>query len=192
MNNKMEGKEKPIKPEESSGFLLQLTWAKLRSWLGEICPYGKLDDYCQVMANDTPLGLMKVRVFTHDYRYSIFAKKQDDGASLICTASRRKPLAGLTDHTYAVLVDDNFSRATWERIKSAILRFELVKLTARAKEAKEEKWRKESSHYELHGKQYYDEWLQKGDQISEHKTYELVGEKEEGQAVMERSAKKPE
>jgi len=154
--------------------------SQLRTWIKEICPSQNVDDYCQIMADSAAPEVMKVRVFTHDYRYSIFATSRPDDpdnhqeALLSCTATRRKSLAGVTDHTYADLVDGKFSRVTWELIKATILRFELVKIAAKAR------WQKCSSHYESHGKQYYDEWLQKGEEIKEHKTYELVGEKEYG------------
>ncbi|MCK4783329.1 MAG: hypothetical protein KAV87_06225 [Desulfobacteraceae bacterium] len=172
MKNENEAKEKAIKPEESSGFLLQLIWAKLRSWLEEICPHGELDDYCQVMANDTPLGIVKVRIFTHDYRYSIFIKQLvGENLCLSCSATRRKSLAGVTDYTYADLVDGKFSRVTWELIKASILRFELVKLTVRARG---EQWQKMNSHYEMDGRQIYAEWLQRGDEIKDNRIYELT------------------
>lgn len=164
-----------MKEEKTEGKSLR---SQLRTWLKEICPKQNLEDYCQVMAESVAPEVMKVRVFTHDYRYSIIAKETTDAKGrLICSATRRKSLAGATDHLYADLVQGDFKRVIWELIKAAILRFELVKLTAKAKE---ERWRPMCSHYESHGKQYYEEWLQKGDRISEHKSYELVGEKEEG------------
>lgn len=116
--------------------------SQLRDWLVEICPKQNLEDYCQVMTDNATLGVMKVRVFTHDYRYSIFATSRPDEpdklqkALLSCEASRRKSLAGLTEYTHVCLVDGQFTRVTWELIKAAILRFELVKLTAKAKEKK--------------------------------------------------------
>ncbi|MCW4050770.1 MAG: hypothetical protein NWE89_13650 [Candidatus Bathyarchaeota archaeon] len=148
-----------------------------------------------IMADSANPEVMKVRIFTHDYRYSIFVTSRPDDpdnlqkALLSCSALRRKPLAGLTDHVYANLVDGKFTRVTWELIKAAILRFELVKIVGKAKE---ERWRNMSTHFESNGKHYYEEWLQKGKQISEHKTYELVGEKEEGKPAMVRPVKKPE
>ena len=116
--------------------------SQLRDWLAEICPKGKPEDYCQIMANSATPEIMKVRIFTHDYRYSIFATSRlDDSdnlqeALLSCTVTRRKSLAGLTDHMYANLVDGKFSRVTWELIKASILRFELVKIVAEAREKK--------------------------------------------------------
>ncbi len=154
--------------------------SKLIKWLREICPKQNADDYCQIMTDSTNPATMKVRLFTHDYRYTIIVTaKTDDEIWLSCSSLRRKSLAGLTDHFYANLVDGQFSQVTWELIKVAILRFELVKITAKAKE---ERWQNMSNHFESNGKQYYEEWLQKGKQISEHRTYELVGEKEEGVA----------
>ncbi len=168
-----------MKEDKNAGISLRsLFW----DWLKEITPRPNAEDYCQIMA-DSPEAI-KVRIFTHDYRYSIFVTSRPDDpdnlkkALLSCTASRRKSLAGLTEHLYADLVDGKFCRETWELIKAAILRFELVKLTAKARG---EQWHMETSHYESHGKHYFDEWLQKGDEKKEHKTYELADEKEEGE-----------
>ena len=149
--------------------------SQLRDWLAEICPKGKPEDYCQIMADSAAPEVMKVRVFTHDYRYSIFVTEQgiDKMPMLACTASRRKSLAGLTQHLYADLVDGKFSRVTWDLIKAAILRFELVKITANARE---DQWRKMCSHYEHDGRQFYTEWLQCGEKIKENKVYEFVGD----------------
>ena len=114
--------------------------SQLRDWLAEICPKGKPEDYCQIMANNATV--MKVRIFTHDYRYSIFATSRPDDpdnlqeALLSCTATRRKSLAGAMDHLYADLVNGMFSRVTWELIKASILRFELVKIVSEARELK--------------------------------------------------------
>lgn len=167
--------------------------SQLRTWLKEICPKQNVEDYCQVLAESKNPEVLKARIYTHDYRYTIFATEKgvDKIPILTCSALQRKSLAGLdsfTGHLYADLVDGKFCRVTWELIKAAILRFELVKITAKAKV----QWQRMTSHFQSNGKHYYVEWLQKGDMISEHKTYELVGEKEEGKPAMERPVKKPE
>ena len=157
--------------------------SQLRDWLAEICPKGKPEDYCQIMANSATPELMKVRIFTHDYRYSIFATGRPDEpekihkALLSCEVTRRKSVAGLTEHQYAHLVDGNFSRVTWELIKAAILQFELVKIAVKARE---DQWRKMCSHYEQDGRQFYAEWLQCGDKTDGYKLYKLLGTSEEG------------
>ena len=111
--------------------------SQLRDWLAEICPKGKPEDYCQIMANSAKPEAMKVRLFTHDYRYSIFAtEKPGYEASLTCTVTSRKSFAGLTEYAYRNLVDGNFNRVTWELVKASILRFELVKIVAEAREKK--------------------------------------------------------
>ncbi len=176
--------------------------SQLRDWLAEICPKGKPEDYCQIMANSAAPEVMKVRIFTHDYRYSIFATGRPDQpeknqkAMLSCEVTSRKSIAGLTEHRYAHLVDGQFTRVTWELIKAAILRFELVKIAGKARE---DHWRKMNSHYEQDDKQYYAEWEQCGDRIRDHKVYEIVGAKSEGiikpaviKPEMERPVKKSE
>ena len=107
--------------------------SQLRDWLAEICPKGKPEDYCQVMANSP--GVMKVRVFTHDYRYAIIAKELEGEPSILkCSAIRRKALAGASIIKYESLIIGDFNRVTWEQIKASILRFELVKIVAEARE----------------------------------------------------------
>ena len=107
--------------------------SQLRDWLAEICPKGKPEDYCQIMANSP--GAMKVRIFTHDYRYTIIANKlEGEPPILTCSAIRRKSLAGASIIKYEDLVIAGFSRVTWELIKASILRFELVKIVAEARE----------------------------------------------------------
>lgn len=64
---------------------------------------------------------------THRYRISAYDRSENDGY-LGCTSSTRKPLAG-EDHTRGNdLADGPFTRETWEKIKSDIVAYELVKL----------------------------------------------------------------
>lgn len=156
-------------------------------WLEEICPGANVENYCHIMA-DSP-GVLKVRIFTHDYRYSIVAKAAGSGfkSYLGCQATRRKPLAGETQYRGADLPDGLFTRVTWERIKDAILRFELVKITASARKPQ---WKKMRSHYEIDGEQFYGEWLQRGDETREHKSYKLFATGDEGIIVKSEPKKK--
>ena len=67
----------------------------------------------------------------------------------------------------------------WKEAKKRILRYELVKVIKEARVS--EKYLKFNSHYkDAKGKEFYAEWFQMGDGISEHKVYELVGESKEG------------
>jgi len=109
--------------------------SQLRDWLAEICPKGKLEDYCQIMADSEPPSVFKVRIFTHDYRYSIIANEMEGEPPILkCSAIRRKSLAGASIIKYESLVIGDFSRVTWELIKASILRFELVKIVVEARE----------------------------------------------------------
>ena len=82
---------------------------------------------------------------SHCYRINAVDRSKDEGY-LGCTASTRKPKAG-EDHTRGNdLADGKFTRETWEKIKSDIVAYELVKLapkvdptTQEAKETKEAK-----------------------------------------------------
>lgn len=108
--------------------------SQLRDWLAEICPKRKPEDYCEILANSADPEVMKVRIYTHDYRYSMIAKETIDAKGhLSCSVTRRKNLAGAKSFFYADLVKGNFSRITWELIKASMLRFELVKIVAEAR-----------------------------------------------------------
>jgi len=89
----------------------------------------------------------KFNIYTESHRYRINARdsNEDDGY-LGCTSSVRKPRAGENWTRGNDLADGKFTRATWERIKSDIVAYELVKLapkvdptTQEAKETKEAK-----------------------------------------------------
>ena len=109
--------------------------SQLRDWLAEICPKGKPEDYCQIMANSAKPEVMKVRLFTHDYQYTIIANELEREPPILkCAAMRRKSLAGASIIEYKTLVIGNFNRVTWELVKASILRFELVKIVAEARE----------------------------------------------------------
>lgn len=164
-----------MKEDKNKGKSLR---SQFREWLKEICPWEKVEDYCQFMADSAAPEVIKVRIFSHVYRYTIIAKETVGNKTYLgCQVMRRKSLAGETYYKGADLPDGNFNRATWEKIKDAILGFELVKITARAKK---QKWNTMRSHYEQDGKQYYAVWLQCGEKIRDHKTYELLGTREEG------------
>ena len=101
--------------------------SQFMDWLKEICPWNRLEDYCQILnetENPRPqYGRIRVYVYTHDYQYYIVARKNYLG----CQASCRKPRAG-EEHTRGNdLPDGKFNRKTWDAIKIAIIQYELVK-----------------------------------------------------------------
>ena len=131
---------------------------------------------------------ISVRVFTKDHLYNIVAK----AGYLGCTMSNRKGRAGEDWTRGHDLPDGKFDYSTWRHIKLAILRAELVKIARPIShdgiaasqgmpDEEMEGFERFHSHYQdKRGKEFYAEWLQRGEEIREHKVYELVGESAEG------------
>jgi hypothetical protein len=71
----------------------------------------------------------RYHLYTDRYKYSISAKdrSKDDGY-LGCVVSARKPRAGEDWTRGNDLPDGPFTRKTWEKIKNAIIKYELVEL----------------------------------------------------------------
>lgn len=157
----------------------------LRDWLCEIVPGGNLNDYCHVEllcadAHEPAITEVKATIFTHTHRFLIHAMEE----WLIVRALKRKPLAGSEIGGEEYQGDDlfkgRFTVDNWEEAKKRILRYEMVKVIKEVRIS--ERYLKFNSHYKnAKGKEFYAEWFQMGDKISGHKTYEFVGEKEEGE-----------
>ncbi len=197
MNDKTEGMNKATK---SSKYPWQ---REFMGWLSDIIPWAKIKEYVQFkggIPEDWVKGKMgpfnvdvrtehdstviSVRIFTKNHSYNIVAKENYLG----CTMSKRKYRAGEDWTRGHDLPDGKFNDSTWRNIKLAIIRTELVKV-ARPLDAKSigtsqampddmmEGFERHHSHYsDKKGKVFYSEWLQRGEEIIEHKVYELVGE----------------
>lgn len=152
----------------------------LRDWLCAIVPKGELREYCKIALihnDDNEFNIVKVKavLYSHTYRYVIEASEK----RLFIKALKRKPLAGTEggEETYEGddLVDCAFTIDNWEIAKNQILKYESVKVLKSVRT--EEVWVSLSSHYRRgskEGMQCYAEWEQKGDEIRNHKVYELV------------------
>ena len=117
--------------------------SQFKEWLKEIIPWDKIEDYVQFEGahpNDWGLKVGRlninknraydqdrigVRIFTKEHIYQIGARETYLG----CIASVRKPRAGEDWTRGSDLPDGKFSKPTWEKIKSGIVRYELVKVT---------------------------------------------------------------
>ena len=95
---------------------------QLIEWLKEIVPHsGNLGYYIkETPSKHFDMGLL---LFTDTHIYHISAKK----GYLGCTSSTRKHRAGEDWTRGGDLPDGKFNRKTWEAIKNAILRYEIVK-----------------------------------------------------------------
>lgn len=108
-------------------------------WLEEINPYG--EKFVEVLYDEgqsSPKSYefrKKVRIYSCKYVYTILVidRSKDDGY-LGCVVSNRKPRAGEDWIRGNDLPDGPFIRETWEKIKNAIIRHELVTLVPKAEE----------------------------------------------------------
>lgn len=105
---------------------------QLKKWLREICRWGRDDFFLYWMGeNSSPDEYMAmVHIYTRDNEYRITAKdhKKEGRTYLGCTVSKRKPRAGETWTRGNDLPDGSFRQETWDRIKNAIIQYELVKI----------------------------------------------------------------
>lgn len=133
--------------------------SQFREWLKEIIPGDRIEPYVQfygcvptkwgmdvhevrMMGSewskyDVPSHLretLRIRVFTKENKYTFGVKENYLG----CTVSTRKPRAGEDWERGSDLPDGKFSRETWEKIKHAIIRYELVKVMKRQERIKDE------------------------------------------------------
>jgi len=104
---------------------------QFEEWLKEICRWDRDDWFLhwegENSSPDEYLGM--VNVYTRNNKYRINAKKHKDGRTYLgCTVSCRMSRAGEDWTRGNDLPDGEFSRKTWERIKNAIVQYELVKI----------------------------------------------------------------
>lgn len=104
---------------------------QLLEWLKEIVPFSILEKY--VREKDyTEVGRFGFAFCTAEYTYSISggesAKDTETPGYLGCIATSRRALAGESWMRGSDLPDGEFSRAIWEKIKTAIVRYEVVKM----------------------------------------------------------------
>jgi len=114
---------------------MQATIFEFKEWLKEICWSENIDKYIQKIKDEgegSPEGMesrYEVYIYTNDYQYHINAveRSKDDGY-LGCTVSCRKPRPGEQWTRGNDLPDGKLCRETWDNIKKAIIRYELVEL----------------------------------------------------------------
>ena len=122
--------------------IIKATCPELYEWLKEISRLSKVEDF---ILPDYNKGI-RVYLYTHNFRYSILVRPKDEytearegkdgrvtGASnspsyLGCTVLDRKPVAGEDWQRGRDLPDGRYCYATWQKIKDAIIAFELVKV----------------------------------------------------------------
>jgi hypothetical protein len=104
---------------------------QFKMFLLEIIPFGTLDNiekyvkFAYTGSAERGTERINAKVYTGAHVYSISAT---DGGYLGCIAVGRKPLPGSEYAGGNDLPDGRFGRETWEHIKAAMLRYELVKL----------------------------------------------------------------
>jgi hypothetical protein len=107
--------------------------SQLVGWLTEIVPYGQIEKYTRKTREgfesnsfntDHRANHVSYIICTAEHRYSISAHPTYLGC--IASATRERPGEDWTRGND--LPDGPFCRETWEKIKNAIIRYELVKL----------------------------------------------------------------
>ncbi len=116
------------------------------SWLSEICRSNKIEDHvvCYHNLHDDSYNF---HFYTKEHRYNIKARPYSSKQSMFrdgktigesnsapylgCTVQTRKPRAGEDWNRGNDLPDGIYSRATWDKIRNAIIAYELVKISFR-------------------------------------------------------------
>ena len=104
---------------------------QFQEWLKEICRWNRDDLFLHWKGENSSPGeyLGMVNIYTHNHKYRINAKLHKDGHTYLgCTVSARMPRAGEDWTRRNDLPDGKFTRETWDKIKNAIVRYELVKI----------------------------------------------------------------
>ena len=114
------------------------------SWLSEICRSNKVEDHvvCYHNLHDDSYNF---HFYTKKYRYNLKARPYSTKQSMYrngktigesnsapylgCTVQSRKPRAGEDWNRGNDLPDGIYNKATWDRIKNAIIAYELVKIS---------------------------------------------------------------
>jgi len=114
--------------------------SQFKEWLKEICPWDNIEDYIvfrepppkewklkkkiSMFSQGFDEDAIRIVIYTKNYSYGIKAKETYLG----CIAGVRKPRAGESWTRGSDLPDGKFNRETWEKIKNAIIRYEVVKV----------------------------------------------------------------
>lgn len=114
-------------------------YPELYSWLYEIIPWGQEGNigerYIQFSGeeNDGSGPMIKVCLYTKEHYYPIHARRAtDDNAGYLgAYVQNRKPRAGEDWTRGNDLPDGPYTKQTWEKIKDAIIKYELVRLASR-------------------------------------------------------------
>jgi len=115
----------------------------IKKWLKEICRAGNTDDFVHVLIDEgqgeSTAGYetkFRCRVYTHDHVYGLVAiDRQKDEGYLGCTVSTRKARAGEEWNRGNDLPDGPYTYERWQKIKNAIIAYELVKIAKQVKNA---------------------------------------------------------
>jgi len=102
-----------------------------KDWLKEIFPYGNEESYVRYEDKEEKLSNRKrLYIYTHDNVYAITVEwREENNGYLGCVVSCRKPRAGEDWTRGNDLPDGPYSYETWKKIKNAIIKHELVKVS---------------------------------------------------------------
>ena len=124
--------------------IIKAQFPEFYDWLKEIVRYGnKVEQF--VLPNYK--NGVRVEIYTHNYCYSIRVKESapNNDASennnyryMGCVVTARKPRAGEDWNRGNDLPDGKYCKETWDRIKNAIIAYELVKIIKPKREVSNE------------------------------------------------------
>ncbi len=108
----------------------QLLREKFKNWSKELCRWGRDDWFIHWIFDDVSENEYFGRycIYTRNFTYTLTAKWYKDHDYLACGVNARMPRAGEDWTRGNDLPDGEFSRKTWEKIKNAIIQYELVKI----------------------------------------------------------------
>ena len=111
----------------------------IKKWLGEICRGDGDDRFIDRIEVDDKEGeeknydsRFKCHFYTNDNKYTIIAiDRGGDNGYLGCTVSQRKSVAGEDWTRGNDLPDGPYNYETWQKIKNAIISYEIVEVSGR-------------------------------------------------------------
>lgn len=113
----------------------------IKNWLKEICRGDNIDDFVCIPVNEGQnnkegyLTKIRCRFYTRDHVYGIIAiDRQKNEGYLGCVVSTRKPRAGEDWTRGNDLPDGPYIYKTWQKIKNAIIAYELVKVAKKIRD----------------------------------------------------------
>lgn len=111
--------------------VLEREFPELNEWLKSLCRLNlNMEDVAKIDYKEKNIN---ISIYTKENKYCIVARYPEETADGInylgCTVTSRKPRAGEDWNRGNDLPDGKYNKETWDKIKDAILAYELVKVS---------------------------------------------------------------